>query len=125
MLAPLLEKLMRYEDLTADEAAEWRAVVDRLPADWIKREHYGVLVNYCRHICRSRVLARAVSAQELESDDGLKRYDKLANAAERESRAVLACARTLRLTHQAQYDAAKAFRGASNSPSGEVPWKFQ
>ena len=26
------------EDLTEEQAAEWRAVVDRLPADWFPRE---------------------------------------------------------------------------------------
>lgn len=108
-------------ELTDEQAQLWNTVVGRLPADWIKAEHYPILAAYCQHICRSRALARALSGASLDTDDAVKRYDKLSNAAERETRALLACARTLRLTHQSQYDAAKAFRGASNSPTVR-PW---
>lgn len=124
-LAGELERPDAPSELTADERREWRAIVERMPADWIKREHFGVLEAYCSHFCQRRRLAREASAQSLDTDEGLRRYDKLANAAERETRALLACARTLRLTHQAQYDAAKAFRGASKSPSGPRPWEYQ
>jgi phage terminase small subunit len=112
-------------ELTDEQAEEWQAVVDRLPADWFQAEHYPVLADYCRHVCRARFVARvldAFPAQELETDEGVRRFDKLSNAAERETRAVLACARSMRLTHQARYDEKTAFRGASNSPSGPKPW---
>jgi hypothetical protein len=45
------------EDLTEEQAAEWSAVVDRLPADWFPRETHGLLARYCRHGSR-RTLGR-------------------------------------------------------------------
>jgi hypothetical protein len=41
-------------DLTEDQAAEWRAVVDRLPNDWFPRETHGMLAQFCRHVCTAR-----------------------------------------------------------------------
>lgn len=112
-------------ELTAEQSDEWRAVVDRLPGDWIKREHHGVLAAYCRHVCRSRLLSHCidvVTAESLDTPEGLERFTELAKAAERETRAVLACARTLRITHQSQYDEKAAARGAGRSPNGVRPW---
>ena len=37
------------EDLTEEQAAEWRAVVARMPADWFHRETHGLLAQYVRH----------------------------------------------------------------------------
>lgn len=92
------------ECLTEEEAEEWRAIVGRMPADWFQREHYPALENLCRH---------AVASRMAEGSD-------LA----RESRAVLACMRALRLTHQAQYDAAKADRSVKRAASGgPAPWE--
>jgi hypothetical protein len=38
------------EDLTEEQAVEWRAVVDRLPTDWFSRETHGLLSQYVRHV---------------------------------------------------------------------------
>ena len=79
-------------DLTKEQAEEWWAVAGRLPADWFKREHFAVLAEYCRHVSRSLFLSKVIDAfeaEELSTDDGLKRYNKLTAAAERETRAVL------------------------------------
>jgi hypothetical protein len=46
------------EDLTDEEAKEWRAIVGRMPADWFTRENFPLLVEYCRHVVRARDLAR-------------------------------------------------------------------
>src|SRR5688500_14842040 len=76
-------------DLTGEEAAVWRGVVDGLPADWFPPESRPLLVDYCRHVCRSRGLARLINdfaPEWLATDDGLARYDLLLRMAERESR---------------------------------------
>jgi hypothetical protein len=49
-------------DLTDDQAAEWRAVVERMPADWFPRETYGLLSQYCRHVVTARRIARQAFA---------------------------------------------------------------
>lgn len=108
-------------DLTAEQAEEWRAVVGRMPASWFKREHYGMLSAYCRHVCRSRAVEKELAMQPI---DDLERYEKLARGAERETRSMIACARTLRLTHQSQYDEKKAHRTVQNqSAGGGRPWE--
>jgi phage terminase small subunit len=108
-------------DLTDEQQKEWRLIVGRLPAEWFLRESHGILAAYCRHSSRARRLARELD--ELEDLDDLIRFDKLSKAAERETRAMLACARSLRITNQSRYDAAKAARGAAAAPSGARPWE--
>ena len=51
-------------------------------------------------------------------DGGLERLDRLLAIAERETRAITACARALRLTPQAQMHPRTAGRAVSNVPSG-------
>lgn len=112
------------EDLTAVQAEEWRAVVGRMPASWFKREHYGMLAAYCRHVCRARDVEKELSLTPISD---LERYEKLARGAERETRSLIACARTLRITHQSQYDEKKAHRTVNNhsSTGNGSPWDFK
>lgn len=49
------------EDLTPEQAEEWRAVVARLSADWFPRETHGLLAQYCRHVCTARRIARLLA----------------------------------------------------------------
>ena len=46
------------EDQTEEQAAEWRAVVARMRADWFPRETHGLLALYVRHACIARRIAR-------------------------------------------------------------------
>jgi hypothetical protein len=50
------------EELAAEEAEEWRAIVARLPYDWFPRETHGQLVNYCRHVVRANVIDRLIKS---------------------------------------------------------------
>jgi len=71
------------------------------------------------------VLEKQISQFELEwtmVDGGLERLDRLLAVAERETRAMTACARALRLTPQAQMHPRTAGRAVSNLPSGPRPW---
>lgn len=102
-------------ELTKEQAEEWKAIVGRMPADWFTREHHAILAAYCRHVSRYRQLSKTLDrcpSDKLTEADSLNVYDKLSKAAEREGRAMLACARSLRITHQSQYDAGKAARKA-------------
>ena len=38
--------------LSDEEAEEWRAVVNRLPATWFPRETHSMLTQYCRQVVR-------------------------------------------------------------------------
>ncbi len=114
-IAPRIGRPAAPDELTAEQAEEWRAVVGRLPADWFSREHHALLAEYCRHTGRARFVAKTIACLEtagLRSHEDVLAYDKLTAIAERESRAMLACARALRLTHQSRLDPKTAARRA-------------
>jgi len=114
-------------DLTAEQAEEWRAVVARMPVDWFGRETHQLLAQYSRHVARARALARQVDAldpKHLTCPQFLKRYDKLLAMAERESRAMTALARAMRITQRSRIRAETAGRASSKAGDGRRPWEF-
>lgn len=90
-------------DLTDEQSGEWVAVVNRLPADWFPRETHPVLVSYVRHIVAGRHVAQLISKLEKSTEVDIDEYDKLLKLQERETRAITACARSMRLTQQTTY----------------------
>jgi hypothetical protein len=57
--------------LTKDEKIEWKAYVDRMPADWFSRETHPVLADRCRAVVLSRYFADRL--REVTADlDGLE-----------------------------------------------------
>lgn len=116
------------EDLTAEQAEVWRVVVERMPPDYFPRETHETLAAYCRHVSRARLLSHALDrceSKHLETIDGLDHYRKMATAAERETRAVLACARSMRITQQARIDPETASRRAKSGTSTPKPWEAE
>lgn len=114
-------------ELTVEEAAEWHAVVDRLPPDWFPAETHGLLVQYCRHIVKARVLADSINAflaEWLNEPEGLMRYDKLLQMAEREGRAISSLATRMRITQQSRYAHKTAHSKASSSGAPRKPWEL-
>lgn len=96
------------DELTEEQADEWRAVVNRMAADWFPRETHGLLAQYCRHIVASRHVAQLIA--KAESDDGdldIRQYNSLLMMQGREGRAATALARAMRLTQQSTYSAHK------------------
>jgi len=115
-------------DLTQEQADEWRAVVGRMPVDWFPRETWELLANYCRHVVKARTLAGVVDAFDPEwfdTEDGLKRYDKLTQMAEREARALSSLATRMRLTQQSRHKAETAATAANRSGLGVKPWQVK
>ena len=58
----------------------------------------------------------------IAADGGLERLDKLLAAADRETKALTACARALRLTPQAQMHPRTAGRAVADLPRYPSPW---
>jgi hypothetical protein len=78
-------------ELTDAQAQVWRDVVASLPGNWLTRAAHPILIAYCRHTCRSRLLEIQIAQFELEwtrTEGGLVRLDKLLAASERETRAM-------------------------------------
>ena len=96
-----------------------------MPLGWFSRAPYPILIAYCRHVVRAEILACHASAMQRgwpEEKEGLQKLDKLLGMAERETRAMTACARSMRLTHQSQI----LPRGAGRAVEDQVsvkPWE--
>ena len=108
--------------LTPAQQSEWIKVVNARPADWFGRWNAALLTQYCRHKVQSDLIAQQLEAFDpswLADDDGLKRYDKLSAMFERETRAISALLRSMRLTQQSLIRADKAV-AATN---GRKPWQ--
>jgi len=111
------------EGFTEAERDLWADVVTRLPAGWFPPETWEHLAAYCHHAISARDLSRLVSAFEpkwLSAEGGLERLDRLLRMRDRECRAMMACARALRLTNQSRYDARAAGRRADGAHGGSV-----
>ena len=75
------------DELSEEEAVEWKAVVHRLPPEWFPKETHQVLVAYCRHVVRGRMVARWIKSfrdEYLRMEGGVDRIDKLFAMGERE-----------------------------------------
>lgn len=103
-------------DLTREQTEEWVAIVNRLPADWFPRETHPVLVSYVRHIVAARHIAQLIAKIEKASAVDIDEYDKLLKLQERETRAITACARSMRLTQQSTYLPTKQKPGPVENP---------
>lgn len=111
-------------NLSEAEGAVWRDTVACMPAGWFTRSQYPILIAYCRHTVRSETMAAHICAfrsEWLKDDGGLARLDKLMAMAERETRALTACARSMRLTHQAQI-LPRTAGTAARQYTGPRPW---
>lgn len=105
-------------ELTDEQAQEWRAVVNRLPADWFPRETHPMLAAYCRHIVALRRIGQLIEHIESQKDIDLEAYDRLLKMQERESRAMSSLATRMRLTQQSTYDPKK-----KKPLAAKRPWK--
>lgn len=111
-------------NLTAMQKAVWVSVVNARPADWFGDEHVGMLAQYCRHKVQSDLIAQQLECFDpawLVDDDGLKRYDKLGGMLERETRAMNALLRSMRLTQQSLISKDKT----PGKAQGRKPWQVE
>lgn len=106
--------------LTDEQAAEWNAIVERLPADWFPRETHDLLASYCAHMITQRRLSSAID--KIEGAEGafdIEEYDKLLKMREREVRSASSLATRMRITQQTTYDKSK---GKGNGGKRK-PWE--
>jgi hypothetical protein len=129
--APVLIETRRPSppaELTEREGEVWRDTVGTMPSGWWSRAQYPVLVAYCRHVVRADMLAKQIECFDPEClavDGGPERLNKLLGMAERETRAITACARSMRLTHQSQIQPRGAGRATSGQIEGPRPWEMR
>lgn len=95
------------DELTEDQAHEWRAIVNRLPAEWFPRETHGMLAQYCRHVVAARKVADLIASAEEDETTDIENYDRLLKMQEREGRALSSLATRMRLSQQTTFDKSK------------------
>ena len=113
-----IKRSVPANDLTDEQAFEWRAIVSRMPADWFPRETHGLLAQYCRHVVASRRVAQLITSLEAGDEISIMEYDQLLKMQEREGRAMSSLATRMRISQQAQYNHKKD-PGTSKIP----PWE--
>jgi len=108
--------------LTDEQAAEWTAVVERMPADWFTRENFPLLAQYCRHIVAVGKISQLIDNIEASDEFDIDGYNKLLAMHSRESAIMIRLATNMRLTQQAKYTTRAAATASKNSISGKKPW---
>jgi hypothetical protein len=94
------------DELTDEQAEEWRGVVNRCPADHFPRETHSLLIQYCRLVTRARRLAQLTDKMERSKEFDQYEYTRLLLAEEHISRAIASLSGKMRLSQQSlvRYD---------------------
>jgi hypothetical protein len=103
--------------LTDNQEAEWRAVVDRLPAEWFPPETHALLAQFCRHVTSAQVIFGLIEKLAQSDEFSLILFDRLLRMQERETRAISSLATRLRITNQAWFS-----RNKRTGPMAPKPW---
>jgi hypothetical protein len=115
------------DELTQKQAKVWKSVVKSMPADWFGRETHALLIQYCRHVVTAQEVDRLINEHAAGELD-IQRYNKLLIMRARESGALTALARTMRLTQQSRIDPKTAGRRVGSMsrvglPHESPPWE--
>ena len=105
------------EDLTPEQAEEWKAVVNRLAPDWFPRETHGILAQYCCHVVERKEIDALIAECKGNPEFSVEDYDRLLKMREREGRAASSLATRMRMTQQTTYDKSK------KKPTGKKSWE--
>ena len=106
------------KELTEEQAAEWRLIVARMPADWFPRETHPLLAQYCRCAASVRRLGKVRDRLERAKRFDLDMYERVAKLIGREAQQLASLATKMRLSQHATYDKKK-----SKGPSIRPPWE--
>lgn len=115
----VVERPLPPQELTPEQADEWVAITERMPADWFPRETHGMLTQYCRHVVAAKRVAQLITRIEKSRNLDIDDYDKLLKMQEREGRAMSSLATRMRITQQATVRAEEAKKPSQVSR----PWQ--
>jgi hypothetical protein len=117
----IVPRLRAPAELTAEEAIEFRRIVDCMPADWFNAGNLALLTQYARHVITARRIAESVDAAMKEArGEGL---DDLLRAQARETRMILQTMTALRLTPRAVEPRSVSVKKLAQAPSPWAGWK--
>ena len=104
----IIERPKPLPELTPEEKDEWTAICAAVPATYFPPATWPIVRSYCRHVVLERHLARMIRREASKKAFDLKRYQALTRELRAQTSAIVACLRSLRLTHLASYGAAVA-----------------
>jgi hypothetical protein len=87
-------------DLTDEQADEWRAIVNTMPADHFMRGNFALLGQYCRHVIAARRVAQLIGQALEQGEFDRKEFGALLQLQATESAAITRLLRSMRLTQQ-------------------------
>lgn len=117
-----LESLARPkppDELTTDEADEWRKIVNVMPADECTQDCFPAIIQLCRHTVNARRLADLKERCQ-ESNDVAHALEIMRQETE-QTRIILSLMTKLRLSPQSRYDRKKIRPTAG----AKKPWDFE
>lgn len=106
-------------DLTDEQAAEWRAIINVHPAEWLTRDRQAMLVALCRHIISQRYTAQLIDQCMASDDYDVNMHDKLLKMQERETRTILSASVRLGIAQTTLYEKNANKKG----PQLPKPWE--
>ena len=108
-------------DLWRDEEVEvWTGIVNSMPASHFGPETVPLLIQYCRHVVNARRLAQLIRQEETgKGRIDLAAYGQLLAFHERESRAINALSRSMRLSQISR----ATHKGSRPFEHGAKPWE--
>jgi len=111
--------------LDETEAAEWRAIVDSLPADYFRPGDVPLLAEFCIASAASKWCNTTLKAEGFVIDDGRRQWAHPAVAIQQMQRAAMAqMAVKLRLCPSSRYTE-KSAQTKSTAAAGKRPWEAQ
>ena len=126
-IAPVIEiqpRPVAPSELTDEEAAEWEAIVARMPADWFGRETWPLLVQLCRHTIAARRLAQLIHQATHGAEEFMAiHFMRLLRAMAGQTAIIASVSTKLRLSQQASYNALNSNTAKRKAHDGPPPWE--
>ena len=108
------------DDLTAPQAALWRAVVSEKPVEWFGEDSAPLLKEYVRAVAMCDLLALQIEAAVAGGETG--EIKALLDMRDKESKRVASIGTKLRLTQQSRYTPSAAATANKNAGRAAKPW---
>jgi len=106
------------DELTDEQAYEWLAVVNCMPADHFARSTHAMLTAYCKHVVANRRVGQLIAAEESRDEIDVLAYDRLLKMQEREGRAISSLMTKMRISQQSTLQ-----RERKKPPLTKKPWE--
>ncbi len=110
------------EDMNEFQRKVWTEIVDTKPPDWFGKDTQGMLREYCEAMWTIQQLTRRINVVLEDPQVKIRDVKDWLAVRNAERAKAIALARSMRLTHQSQYDPETAKR--RSTPKGaKPPWE--